>query len=93
MCEEKKNDTAVLFVSQLGISILMSSTGVKAQHETVDFLHILSEPPRPPQLLEARALSVNSVLLRWQHVFQAPSTDVDAFIVHYRKRCVAQVLC
>ncbi|KAK7095306.1 hypothetical protein V1264_006733 [Littorina saxatilis] len=47
---------------------------------------VIVEPPRPPKLLEAKALSVNSVFLRWEHVFQPPSTDVNTFVVHYRKR-------
>ncbi|KAK7505040.1 hypothetical protein BaRGS_00003610, partial [Batillaria attramentaria] len=47
---------------------------------------IIVEPPRPPELLEARPLSKNSVLLRWQHVFQAPETTVDTFSITYRQR-------
>nr|KAG5712451.1 hypothetical protein BaRGS_011425 [Batillaria attramentaria] len=78
-----------LWISDVGKSwegqytcVAENSYGQKTASASVTVI----EPPRPPELLEARPLSKNSVLLRWQHVFQAPETTVDTFSITYRQR-------
>lgn len=53
---------------------------------------IIVEPPKPPQLVEARPVSVSSVFLRWQNMSQLPATTVDALIIRYRQRVEGEAM-